>query len=157
MKIEEVQANTGKIELQAKVISKDEPRTFEKSGDEGKVCNIMIKDESGEIKMTLWNEQVELINIGDKIHLKNGWCSEFRGERQVSSGKFGQLDIVEKATNNNDGSNEIFTNDPNMLAQQKVIEEELEKVSEEQASYGSDDSETFDDSDKLEIVEEDVI
>lgn len=152
MEIKDIQANTGKIELQAVVISKDKPRNFEKFGNEGKVCNITIKDDSGEVKMTLWNEQVEQVGIGDKIHLKNGWCSEFRGEKQVSSGKFGELIILEKA------STEVFTNDPNMLSQKEVIEEQLGQLSDDQELEDPTDEEDKNDSDdELEIIEEEVI
>ena len=50
-------------------------------------CNITIKDDSGEVKMTLWNEQVEQVDIGDKIHLKNGWCSEIENYTAEISAK----------------------------------------------------------------------
>ena len=103
-------------------------------------------------KDTAWNEQVEQVGIGDKIHLKNGWCSEFRGEKQVSSGKFGELIILEKA------STEVFTNDPNMLAQKEVIEEQLGQLSDDQELEDPTDEEDKNDSDdELEIIEEEVI
>jgi replication factor A1 len=128
MEIKEIQANQGKIDVVAKVVEKEEPRTFEKFGKQGSVCNAKIKDDSGEIKLTLWNEDVMKVSLGDKIHVKNGWCSEYKGERQLSSGKFGEIEIVESSNSEiestgleSEPSKEVFTNDPRMLAQQESM------------------------------------
>jgi replication factor A1 len=110
MEIKDIQARQGNIDLVLTVVSKEEPRTFEKFGKEGRVCNAKVKDESGEVTLTLWNEQVEQVGVGDKIHLQNGWCSEFRGERQLSAGKFGKIELVEKGE-----AAPVMTNDPSML------------------------------------------
>ena len=95
MEIKDITANQGNIDIVAEIITKEEPRSFEKFGRQGRVCNAMLKDDSGEIKLTLWNEDVDKVSQGNKIHLENGWCSEFRGEKQLSTGKFGKLEIVE--------------------------------------------------------------
>lgn len=94
MKITEIQANQGKISLEAEVFSKEEPRTFSKFGKEGRVCNAVLRDASGEISLTLWNDDIDKANVGDTIKLENGWCSEFKGQKQVSSGKFGKLEVM---------------------------------------------------------------
>lgn len=113
MEIKDVQPNTGKVSLTAEVVDKEEPRTFKKFGKEGKVCNLRIKDQSGEIVLTLWNEDIEKVSVGDVVRLHNGWGSEFKGEKQLSTGKFGKLEIVEKGE-----AKTIFTNDPAALGGQ---------------------------------------
>ena len=117
MEIKDLKPNAGNVDLVLEVVDKDEPRTFEKFGKEGRVCNVKAKDGSGEVKMTLWNEDVDKVNAGDKIHLQNGWCSEFKGEVQISSGKFGNIEILEQ------GSPEILTNDPSILNPEANAEE----------------------------------
>lgn len=114
MEIKDLQANQGKIDLVVEVVGKDEPRTFEKFGKTGRVCNAKVKDTSGEVTMTLWNEDVDKVNIGDKIHVENGWCSEYKGEKQVSAGKFGKIEVVEAGMGNT-GDKTVYTNDPNLL------------------------------------------
>lgn len=98
MEIKDLTANQGNIDLVLEVVEKEPERTFDKFGKSGRVCNVKVKDSSGDIKLTLWNEDIDTVNVGDKIHLQNGWCSEFRGEKQISSGKFGKIEVVEKAT-----------------------------------------------------------
>lgn len=98
MAIKELQARQGQVDLVADVLSKDSVREFEKFGKKGRVCNAKIKDATGEITLTLWNDQVDLVKVGSKIHIINGWVSEWQGEKQLSTGKFGQLEIVEEGS-----------------------------------------------------------
>lgn len=95
MNIQEVQAGMGKIDLEVEVVSVQEPRTFDKFGRQGKVANAKVKDASGEIIMSLWNEQADLVKPGMKIKIINGYCSEYKGEKQLSTGKFGKLEIIQ--------------------------------------------------------------
>ena len=125
MEVKDLKPNTGSVDLVLEVVDKEEPRTFEKFGKTGSVCNVKVKDETGEVKMTLWNEDIETVKVGDKIHLQNGWCSEFRDELQISSGKFGKIEVVESA------AQEVFTNDPKML--NPGLPEGMEEGSEEEA------------------------
>lgn len=137
MEIKDVKANQGNIDLVAEVKTKDSPREFEKFGKKGKVCNAVIKDKSGEITLTLWNDDIDVINVGDKVHLKNGWCSEYKGAKQLSTGKFGQIEVMD-AENKGNKSDKIvsakntakaaapavFTNDPGMLKKGNGAQEE---------------------------------
>lgn len=97
MPIADLQVRQGNVNLVAEVVEKGEIRTFEKFGKSGKVCNAKIKDDTGTVTLTLWNDDVDKINVGDKIKLTNGWVGEWQGEKQLSAGKFGKLEVVEKA------------------------------------------------------------
>lgn len=104
-KINDLKSGQGRIELQAKVINIGEVRSFEKLGNIGKVCNATIKDDSGTISLTLWNEQIDEISLGDEIKIINGYVSEFRDELQLSTGKFGKLEILKKSNDSNNTNN----------------------------------------------------
>jgi len=94
MKIKEIALNQREISFEAEVISKEEPRTFTKFGKAGRVCNATVQDSSGEIVLTLWNEDIEKIQVGQKVRLEKGCCSEFRDLKQVSAGRYGRIEII---------------------------------------------------------------
>ena len=96
MAIADLKVREGKVDIVVEVTAKDEPREFEKFGRTGKVCTATIKDDSGEMKLSLWNEQVDKVNVGDKVHIINGYVNEFQGEKQLTTGRFGKLEVVEK-------------------------------------------------------------
>jgi len=95
--INEIQPRQGKIDVEeASIIEKDKPREFEKFGKTGRVCNAVLKDNSGEIKLTLWNDEVDLVDVGDKVKITNGYCGEYQGEKQLTAGKFGKLEVIKE-------------------------------------------------------------
>lgn len=94
MKISEINAGQGNIDVTVEVTSIEEPREFEKYGKTLKVANAMVKDDSGEIKLTLWNEDIEKVKKGMKLHITNGYASEFKGEKQLTTGKFGKFEVL---------------------------------------------------------------
>ncbi len=97
MAIKDLQARQGNVDLVLEIIEKGDIREFEKFGKKGRVCNATAKDETGQIKLTLWNEQIDEIDVGDKVSITNGYVGEYQGELQLSTGKFGKLEVTEKA------------------------------------------------------------
>jgi len=95
MNISELQPKQGKIEVTGTITEKGQIRQFEKFGKPGKVCSAKIKDESGECTLSLWNDQVDQVDVGDKIKIENGFANEWQGEIQLSTGRFGKLEILE--------------------------------------------------------------
>lgn len=95
MKINEIEPKTGDIELIATIMEIGDIREFEKSGSKGRVAKATIKDETGECKLTLWNEQIDQVTVDSKIKITKGWADEWQGEMQISTGKFGTMETLE--------------------------------------------------------------
>ena len=83
------------INIEGKVERKEESRTVNtKSGGTIDVCNAYLVDESGEIKLTLWADDIPKINNGDTIKITNGYTNTFKGEVSLTKGKFGQIEVI---------------------------------------------------------------
>lgn len=82
--------------IELTVTSKGEVREFtSRSGATGKVCDCKAKDADGEeVQITLWNEEIERVKANDRIRISNGWVREWRGNLQVSAGRFGKLEVL---------------------------------------------------------------
>lgn len=160
MKISELKPGQGNVNIDAEVVDKGNIRAFDKFGKQGKVCNAIIKDDSGKVSLTLWNEQVDQINVGNKIKITNGYCSEYKGEIQLSPGKFGKLEVIDMSSK--DHGEHILTEDE--VEESKDLEKELpepepeEEVTEdemEEADLAEPKTEEPDDDD-IDIEEENV-
>ena len=87
-----------RVNLKAKVLEITKPTTvFTRYGTYAKVANALVSDETGTIKLCLWNEQINLISVGDVLQIENAHVSLFRGERQLRVGKHGTLRNVRNA------------------------------------------------------------
>ena len=94
MKISELEVNQKNVELEAVVDEVSETREFAKFGQPGRVASAQISDDSGSLQLTLWNEQIDLVKKGDKLKIKNGYVKEWQGEKQISIGRFGSLEVI---------------------------------------------------------------
>ena len=94
MKIADLKPGTGNVNVEAEVVSVEEPReVMTKFGKRTRVANATIKDDSGEITLTLWGDDIDRVKGGDKIAVENGWVSEFKGTPQISAGKYGKINV----------------------------------------------------------------
>jgi replication factor A1 len=96
MKISEVKPKQGGISLEFDVVEKGSVREFSKFGKTGKVCTATVRDDSGSVKLSLWNEDCDRINEGDKVKLTDGYANEYQGEIQLTSGRMGKLEVLGK-------------------------------------------------------------
>jgi len=103
MKISELKTNQGNVEVEGTIKEIGETRSFNKYGKELMVANAILSDDSGSIKLTLWNDDVTRFKDGDKIKVSNGYVSEFQGEKQLTSGKFGRIEKVSGNASSSEG------------------------------------------------------
>ncbi len=83
------------INIEGKIKDKQEPRTVNlRTGGTTEVCDMLLQDsEDGEIKLTLWGDEIEKVSDGDTVRVTNGYTKPFRGEVGLSIGKYGKLEI----------------------------------------------------------------
>jgi replication factor A1 len=92
LQIKDLRTGMKRVNLKAKVLEIAKPTlVFTRFGNYACVANALIADETGEIKLCLWNEQIDYISIGDTVQIENASTSTFRGERQLRIGKKGIL------------------------------------------------------------------
>jgi replication factor A1 len=95
-KITDLKAGMKKVNLKARVLEIPEPKTvYTRFGTLACVSSALVGDETGTIRMSLWNQQISVVSKGDKISIENGKVANFRGERQLRIGKSGSLTVIE--------------------------------------------------------------
>lgn len=60
------------------------------------VSNVKIADETGSIRLSLWNDQIEQVHIKDKIEIENGYVSAFAGEPQLRVSRKGSIVVIKQ-------------------------------------------------------------
>lgn len=96
MFVKDLKANSSFDTIELSVVSKGEARDFtSRYGSSGRVCDVKCEDGMGaSVSLTLWNDEIDKISVGDKIRISNGWVKEWQGDLQVSAGRKGKLEIV---------------------------------------------------------------
>ena len=82
--------------VEGTIESISEPRTVNlKAGGQAQVADAVLKDETGQIKLTLWDAQIKMVKAGSKVSVENGYINSFKGENSLNVGKYGKLNVVE--------------------------------------------------------------
>ena len=96
MKIKELRDGMKRVNVAAKVVQKSDAREVRSryKDETYRVADALINDETGTIKLTLWNEQINQVNINDMVKVENGYITSFRGEIQLNVGRYGKLSVI---------------------------------------------------------------
>lgn len=94
MKINEIKRGISNIETTGKIIDISEHRDVNTRYGRKKVADAMIEDDTGQIKLTLWEGQIETVKIGDKVHVVGAYVTEFRDVLQLNIPKSGKLEVL---------------------------------------------------------------
>jgi replication factor A1 len=96
LKISELRNGMKRVEVEATIVEKGNPRQVQSRFKEEtyNVADAVVQDESGTIKLTLWNEQIDQVNVNDKIKIENGYVTSFKNEIQLNVGKYGKLTVL---------------------------------------------------------------
>ncbi|MCJ7429134.1 MAG: OB-fold nucleic acid binding domain-containing protein, partial [Candidatus Nanohaloarchaeota archaeon QJJ-5] len=118
LKVDNVVPGMNKVNMKAKVIDITDTHTFERDdGDDGKVRNLVLGDETGTVRLSLWDDQTEVaekIDVDDTIAVENAYSKE-----------------------DNRGNPEIRIGDSSTI---KRIDEEIENVATRSSSSGGNTS-----------------
>ena len=94
MKVNELKDKSGVEEITLKVTEKEEPK--EVRGGTLRVCNLTGEDDTGKVVVALWNDDIDRVKEGDTIKITKGWAQIYNDSMQISSGRFGNLEVVKE-------------------------------------------------------------
>jgi replication factor A1 len=94
MKIAELKPGMRRVDVTAKVVELSAPRDVTtRTGEQTRVSTAVVNDDSGSVKLTLWNEQIDQVAVGNNVVIENGYVTSFRGEIQLNVGRYGKLTV----------------------------------------------------------------
>lgn len=98
LKVKNLISGMRSVDIVVKVAEVQEPRTFTRNGKEGKVQNLVVGDETGIVRFSFWNEELDRIKgikEGDVLKLTKGYAKvDNRGNPELRVGK-GRLEKAE--------------------------------------------------------------
>jgi replication factor A1 len=95
MKIAELKGEQSRVDVEGEIVEKGETRTVNlRAGGQSTVADATLRDETGSIKLTLWGEQIDYVDVGDRVRVENGYTKSFRGELQLNIGRYGKISKI---------------------------------------------------------------
>lgn len=95
MNIHDLRDGMRRVDAEGEIVEMAEPRSVNlRTGGEARVADCMLKDDSGQIKLSLWDDQIDMVKQGSKVKIINGYTNSFRGELRLNVGRYGKLEVV---------------------------------------------------------------
>lgn len=69
------------------------PRSVQsrKTGEELKVADVTLTDDTGSIKLVIWNNHISQVKLNSTIRIEEGYVKTYRDELQLSIGQWGAI------------------------------------------------------------------
>jgi ssDNA-binding replication factor A large subunit len=100
MQVKELRDGMKRVDIEGMITAVGETREVTlKTGGQARVADFVFDDGSTEkgIKLTLWDDQIDGIEEGDKLRITNGYVRSFMGELYLTVGKYGKLEKINSA------------------------------------------------------------
>lgn len=94
-KIGDLRYGMKRIDLKAKIIEVPPMKAvLTRFGTQSYVSNVVVADETGSIRLCLWNEQINKVHVGDGVEIENSYVASFAGEPQLRIGRKGMISVI---------------------------------------------------------------
>jgi replication factor A1 len=100
-RVEDLSLGLSDVNLQGRVLDTDAVRTFSRDdGSEGRVSNLTLGDETGRVRVTMWDERAasaEELSAGDTVEVVDGYTRERDGDLELHVGDRGRVEAIDEA------------------------------------------------------------
>ena len=98
LKISELRFGMKGINVTAKIIEiPPASHVFTRWESEASVSNVKLADETGSVALSLWNDQIKMVHVGDEVEIKNCSVSRFANNTQLRLGRTSTLSVIKLA------------------------------------------------------------
>ncbi len=99
-RVEDLSLGASDVDLVGKVLDADSVRTFSRDdGSEGRVANLTVGDETGRVRITLWDDKADLaeeFEAGEVVEIGDGYVRERDGDLELHVGDRGTVERVDE-------------------------------------------------------------
>jgi hypothetical protein len=99
LQIKNIMPGMRNVDVTAKVVQKYDLREFNSERGPGKVASMLIGDDTGVMRVTMWHKQAELVNQlkeGDIVKIVGGYVRENNGRRELHLNEMSKVIINPK-------------------------------------------------------------
>lgn len=89
------------VNLVSRVLKVDDIRSFKTEKAEGRVCSVSLGDDTGIMRLTLWNDQigkVEELKRDNLVKISSAFAKDNFGKTELGLGKLGKLEKMQDST-----------------------------------------------------------
>jgi len=95
LKIKDLKTGMKRISLKARVLAISRPQLAPtRYCDYVMFANVTLTDETGTVKLTLWNGRINSLSVNDIVEIENANVTAYKGETQLRIGRQGKIKVI---------------------------------------------------------------
>jgi replication factor A1 len=99
-RVEDLTLGLSDVNLKGRILDVGTVRTFDRNdGSEGRVSNLAVGDPTGRIRVTMWDEQADLVDefeAGESVEIVDGYVKERDGNLELHVGSRGAVEPLDE-------------------------------------------------------------
>lgn len=96
VQISEIEGGMRELVVEGIVVEKGRPRIVQTRYGPAQLAYAVIDDGTGKIRLNLWRDQIDMVNVGYKVRVENAFTKEFKGELELNVGSNGKIIVLDK-------------------------------------------------------------
>lgn len=96
MKIADIKVGLSGISVEGKIVEIGDTRDVNTKYGVRSVADAVLEDDTGQIRLSLWEDQINSVSIGDKIVISGAYVTQFRDMLQLNIPRNGKLEVIKQ-------------------------------------------------------------
>ena len=95
VKVKDLRPGMNRVDVRVRVLEVKPTRTVQTRRGPRTLSEAVVGDETGRVKLTLWDRNAGKLVEGQAVLLKNAYVTSYRGEAQLNIGRYGSIQPVD--------------------------------------------------------------
>lgn len=94
--VEELDAESDDVEITGTIKRLPTPRAVSTQYGQKRITTVVFEDDTGEIDLTLWEEEIDAIEEGADVKIEGAYVREWADDIQLNIGRDGSIQQVDE-------------------------------------------------------------
>jgi replication factor A1 len=94
MTVEELDPEADDVEITGEIAELPTPRAVSTRYGQKRIVTVVFEDETGQVDLTLWEEEIDAIEEGAEVEIEGGYVREWADDLQLNIGRDGNIEQV---------------------------------------------------------------
>lgn len=94
--VEELDAEGDEVEIEGTIAELPTPRAVSTRYGQKRIVTVIFEDDTGQIDLTLWEEEIDAIEEGAEVRIEEGYVREWADDIQLNISRDGSIERIDE-------------------------------------------------------------
>ena len=94
VKVKDLRYGLKNFSIVGKIVEKGESRNVMTRFGKKRVADAILEDETGKVKLTLWEDQIDKVNAGSQVKITGAYIKFYQNEMYINVSRSGEIEEI---------------------------------------------------------------